>query len=171
MSKSIIETERLSLRELSADEDAEFILELVNEPAWIRNIGDRGIRTREAARDYILNRIASSYELNGFGLYLVALKDSGEPAGICGLIKRDSLDDVDIGFAFLERCWSKGYAVESAAAVMNHARRSLGLKRIVAITIPDNRGSIKVLEKIGLRFEKMIKMPGDEEEIMLFASD
>ena len=171
MSKSIIETERLFLRELSADEDAEFILELVNEPAWISNIGDRGIRTTEAARDYITSRIAASYEQNGFGLYLVGLKDSGERIGICGLIKRDTLEDVDIGFAFLERFWSKGYAVESADAVMNHARGSLKLGRIVAITIPSNQGSIKVLEKIGLRFEKMIKMPADEEEIMLFVSD
>jgi RimJ/RimL family protein N-acetyltransferase len=171
MSDSIIKTERLFLRELSAAEDAEFVLELVNEPAWIRNIGDRGLRTIEAARGYILNGPAKSYEQNGFGLYLVGLKGSGEAIGICGLIKRDSLEDVDIGFAFLERFWSKGYAVESASAVMNHARSELGLKRIAAITIPENRGSINVLEKIGFRFEKMVKMPTDEEEIMLFVSD
>jgi RimJ/RimL family protein N-acetyltransferase len=171
MSKSIIETERLFLRELSVGEDADFILELVNEPAWIRNIGDRGIRTTEAAQDYITNRIAPSYEQNGFGLYLVGLKNTGERVGICGLIKRDTLEDVDIGFAFLERFWSKGYAFESADAVINHARGSLGLKRIVAITIPSNQGSIKVLEKIGLHFEKMVQMPNEEEKIMLFASD
>jgi len=171
MSNSIIETERLFLRELSADEDAEFVLELVNEPGWIRNIGDRGIRTREAARGYIVNGPAKSYEQNNFGLYLVGLKETGERVGICGLIKRDSLEDVDIGFAFLERFWSKGYAVESASAVMDYGRETLGLKRIVAITIPTNQGSIKVLEKIGLHFEKMVKMPTDEEEIMLFVSD
>jgi RimJ/RimL family protein N-acetyltransferase len=171
MSNSIIETERLFLRELSADEDAEFVLELVNEPGWIRNIGDRGIRTIDEARGYILNGPAKSYEQNNFGLYLVGLKNTGERVGICGLIKRESLEDVDIGFAFLERFWSKGYAVESAAAVMDYGRETLGLKRIVAITIPANRGSIKVLEKIGLHFEKMVKMPTDEEEIMLFVSD
>lgn len=170
MYKSVIETERLFLRELSAEEDAAFVLELINEPAWIRNIGDRGIRTIDAAREYILNNMVKSYEQNNFGLYLVGLKESGEAVGICGLIKRDSLEDVDIGFAFLKRFWSKGYAVESAQAVMDYARATLKLNRIVAITIPENQGSIKVLEKIGLRFEKMIKMPTDTEKIMLFAS-
>jgi ribosomal-protein-alanine N-acetyltransferase len=171
MSDSIIETERLFLRELSADVDAEFVLELVNEPGWIRNIGDRGIRTIDGARDYILNGPAKSYAQNNFGLYLVGLKETGGRLGICGLIKRETLEDVDIGFAFLERFWSKGYAVESASAVMDYGRDALGLKRIVAITIPANQGSIKVLEKIGLHFEKMVKMATDAEEIMLFVSD
>lgn len=159
------------MRELAADEDAEFVLELVNEPAWIRNIGDRGIRTIEGARDYILNGPRVSYAQNKFGLYLVGLKNTGGQIGICGLIKRDSLEDVDIGFAFLERFWSNGYAAESARAVMDYARNPLGINRIVAITIPENKGSINVLEKIGLKFEKMIKTGEDEEEIMLFASD
>lgn len=164
----IIETERLILRELSA-EDAEFILELVNEPAWKKNIGDRGIRTQDAAREYILNGPAASYEKFGFGLWLVELKESDERIGICGLIKRDTLEDVDVGFAFLERFWSKGYAVESAAAVMDYGRDVIKLKRVVAITLPDNLGSIKVLEKIGMRFEKMISTAQDAEEIKLFA--
>lgn len=171
MYNSIIETERLFLRQLSADEDAEFILRLVNEPAWIRNIGNRGVHTIEDARRYILNGPAASYEQFGFGLYLVGLKNTGESIGMCGLIKRDSLEDVDIGFAFLEKFWSKGYAFESASAVMDFGQNRLELKRIAAITVPENRGSIKVLEKIGLRFEKMIKMPGDDVEIMLFMSD
>ncbi|MET0752288.1 MAG: GNAT family N-acetyltransferase [Pyrinomonadaceae bacterium] len=166
----IIETERLILRELSA-EDAEFVLELVNEPAWKKNIGDRGIQTTEGAREYILNGPVASYEKFGFGLWLVELKDSNESIGICGLIKRDTLEDVDIGFAFLERFWLKGYAVESAAAVMDYGRDVIGLKRIVAITVPDNLGSIKVLEKIGMRFEKMIRTAQDAEEIKLFARD
>jgi RimJ/RimL family protein N-acetyltransferase len=166
----IIETKRLILRELSA-EDAEFVLELINEPAWKKNIGDRGIRTTEGAREYILNGPAASYEKFGFGLWLVELKESGVSVGICGLIKRETLEDVDIGFAFLERFWSKGYAVESAAAVMDYGRDALGLKRIVAITVPENLGSIKVLEKIGMRFEKMFKTAEDAEEIKLFARD
>ena len=166
----IIETERLILRELTA-EDAEFVLELINEPAWKKNIGDRGVRTTEGAREYILNGPAASYEKFGFGLWLVKLKDSNESIGICGLIKRETLEDVDIGFAFLERFWSKGYAVESAAAVMDYGRDVIGLKRIVAITVPDNPGSIKVLEKIGMRFEKMIGTAQDAEEIKLFARD
>lgn len=166
----IIETERLLLREITED-DAEFILELLNEPGWIRNIGDRGVRTIDDARRYIADRFVAGYERFGFGLYLVELKESGASAGMCGLVRRDSLEDVDIGFAFLERFWSRGYAFESASAVMDYARNALGLKRIVAIVSPDNRGSIKVLEKIGLHFERMIRMPGDAEEIKLFARD
>jgi RimJ/RimL family protein N-acetyltransferase len=164
----ILETERLIIRPLS-DADAGFIFELVNEPAWIKNIGDKKVRSRADARQYILNGPAASYAKFGFGLCAVELKESGAPVGICGLIKRDSLDDPDIGFAFLERFWSRGYAVESAQAVMNFAENELGLKRIVAITNPENFGSIKVLEKVGLRFEKMIQMPGEDREINLFA--
>jgi RimJ/RimL family protein N-acetyltransferase len=171
MHKTIIETERLFLREMSAETDAEFVVELINEPAWIQNIGDRGIRTVEEAQNYISNSFVKSYEQNNFGLWLVGLKETGEAIGICGLIKRDTLEDVDIGFAFLQKFWSKGYAVESAEAVMDLARDKFELKRIVAITIPSNQGSINVLEKIGLRFEKMIKMTTDAEELMLFAWD
>ncbi|HEX8250471.1 MAG TPA: GNAT family N-acetyltransferase [Pyrinomonadaceae bacterium] len=166
----IIETERLSLRRIT-DEDAEFIFELVNEPGWIQNIGDRNVRTIDDARRYIADKLAASYERFGFGLYLVELKESGAAAGMCGLVKRDSLEDVDIGFAFLERFWSKGYAFESASAVLDYAQNALGLKRIVAIVSPGNHGSVKVLEKINLQFERMIKMPGDDEEIKFFARD
>lgn len=166
----ILETERLLLREIT-ETDAGFILELLNEPGWIQNIGDRGVRTIEDARLYIADKLAASYARNGFGLYLVELKETGASAGMCGLVKRDSLEDVDIGFAFLERFWARGYAFESAAAIMDYAQNKVGLKRIVAIVSPDNRGSIKVLEKIGLHFEKMIKMSGDDEEIKFFARD
>lgn len=163
----ILESERLALRQMKV-EDAEFIFELVNEAAFIRNIGDKGVRTLEDARNYILNGPVASYAKFGFGLYLVALRETGEAIGICGLLKRDSLEDVDIGFAFLERYRRKGFAYESAAAVMAYGRNALGLKRIVAITSPDNEGSIRVLEKIGLRFEKMIRMPGSDEDTRLF---
>jgi RimJ/RimL family protein N-acetyltransferase len=165
----VLETERLRLRRLTAD-DAEFILRLVNEPSWLRFIGDRGIRTIDAARDYILSGPVASYERFGFGLYLAELKEDETPVGICGLIKRETLEDVDIGFAFLPAFWGRGYAIEAASATMEHARRDLGLKRIVAITVPDNHASIKVLEKLGLRFERMIKLKEGEPEIMLFAS-
>ena len=167
---SVLETERLALRKLSSD-DAEFILELLNEPSFIRHIGDKGVRTRKDAVQYIQNGPVASYERFGFGLYLVQLKGSGVPIGICGLLKRESLQDVDVGFAFLPRFWSKGYAVESAAAVMDHGRNVLGIGRIVAITAPENHGSIKVLEKIGLRFEGMIRLSERESEIKLFVSD
>jgi [ribosomal protein S5]-alanine N-acetyltransferase len=164
---NILETERLVLRRMNV-EDAEFIFELVNEPAFIRNIGDKGVRTLEDARNYILNGPVASYAKFGFGLYLVALRETGEATGICGLLKRDSLEDVDIGFAFLERFRRKGFAYESAAAVMDYGRNALGLQRIVAITSPDNERSMRVLEKIGLRFEKMIRMRGSDEDTRLF---
>jgi RimJ/RimL family protein N-acetyltransferase len=163
----ILETERLILRQLTP-EDAEFILELLNEPAFIQNIGDKGVRTIDDARVYILSGPMASYAQFGFGLYRVELKETGEPIGICGLLKRDSLEDIDIGFAFLEKYWAKGFAYESAAAVMEYGRSVLKIQRIVAITSPANEGSIRVLAKIGLRFEKMIRMPGSTEDTRLF---
>jgi RimJ/RimL family protein N-acetyltransferase len=165
---NVIETARLSLRRLSVD-DAEFILELLNEPSFIRNIGDKNVRTISDARQYILNGPVDSYQRSGFGLYLVELKNTQVPIGICGLLKRDTLRDVDIGFAFLPRFWSKGYAFESASAVRTYGINALGLKRIVAITNPDNDGSIRVLEKIGLSYERMVRLSDDGPEIKLYA--
>ncbi len=166
----VLETARLTLRHLSIG-DAEFILRLLNEPSFLRYIGDKGVRNLDDARQYILNGPVASYERNGFGLYLVELKDDGTPIGISGLVKRDTLPEPDIGFAFLPAYWSQGYAVESAAAVMTYAREVLGLTRIAAITSPDNNASEKLLGKIGLRFERMIKLSDDGDEVKLFASE
>lgn len=166
---TVLETERLRLRRLTA-EDAEFILRLLNEPSFLRFIGDRGVRTVEDAREYVLNGPVASYEQFGFGLYLVMLKDAGTPIGMCGLLKRDALDDVDIGFAFLPEFWSKGFAIEAARAVMEHGRRDFGLKRIVAVTNPDNSGSIRVLEKLGLVFEGMVRLSGESIEIRMYGT-
>ncbi len=167
---NILETERLVLREFTAD-DAAFILELVNDPSFIRNIGDRGVRSLEDAQRYIETGPIASYARNGFGLWLVQLKGSGESIGMCGLIKRDILEDVDIGYAFLPRFWSKGYAVESARAVRDYGQNVTGLNRLVAITNPANESSIRVLEKIGLKFEKMVRLSADDIELKLFATD
>lgn len=166
----ILETERLVLRQFTF-EDADFILRLLNEPSFIQNIGDRGVRTLEDARSYILRVPIASYEKNGFGLYLVILKESGKSIGMCGLIKRDQLEDVDIGYAFLPEFWSKGYAVEAALAVKEYARDVIGLKRLIAITDPENQASIRVLEKIGLRFEKMVRLSEDDIELKLLGAD
>jgi RimJ/RimL family protein N-acetyltransferase len=166
----VLETERLILRLLS-DQDADFILELLNDPGWLRFIGDKGVRTREDARAYIRQGPMAMYARYGFGLYLTELKEGGVPIGICGLIKRDGLTDVDVGFAFLPAFRAKGYAHEAAAAVMTYGRQSLGMGRIVAITSPDNHSSIKLLEKLGMRFEHRMRLPGDTEELSLFASD
>jgi RimJ/RimL family protein N-acetyltransferase len=166
----ILDTERLALRVLRAD-DASFILELVNEPGWLRYIGDRGIRTIDAARDYILNGPLAMQERYGFSLYLAESKEAGTPLGMCGLIKRETLEDVDIGFAFPAKHAGKGYALEAAAAVMDHARDALGLQRVVAITSPDNERSIRLLEKLGLRFEKRISTRGAPDDTNLYARD
>ena len=163
-----LETERLSLQHLTAG-DAEFLIELLNDHSFIRNIGDRGVRTVQDAHAYVQNGPAASYAKHGFGLDLVILKDTGEPIGICGLIKRPTLDDVDIGYAFLPRYWSKGYAVEAASAVKQYAQAVIGLKRLVAIVDTLNLGSIRVLEKIGFTFEKMVKLSADDIELKLFA--
>lgn len=165
---NVILTERLQLRELELQDDG-FILQLLNEEAFLRFIGDKGVRSRADARDYILQGPMASYRRYGFGLYLTALRDGSVPIGICGLVKRDTLPDVDVGFAFLSQHWSKGYATESAAAVLAYATRQLRLPRIVAITNPDNHGSIAVLEKIGLRFEGMIKLSEHSPELKMYA--
>ena len=164
---TVLETERLSLRQLTND-DSLFILELLNEPSFIQNIGDRNVRTIEDARAYILNGPVTSYEKNGFGLCLVVLKETNESIGMCGLIQRDGLEDVDIGYALLPKFWSKGYAIEAARAVKEYAKDVIGLKRLVAIVDPANEGSIRVLEKIGLQYEKMIRLSADDIDLKLF---
>jgi RimJ/RimL family protein N-acetyltransferase len=166
----VLETKRLILRKLSTD-DADFILELLNEPSFLHYIGDKGVGNLDDARQYILKGPVDSYERNGFGLYLVESKENGIPIGISGLVKRDTLPGADIGFAFLPAFWSKGYAVEAAAAVMKYARDVLGLNRILAITSPDNEASAKLLGKIGLRFARMIRLSEDTPEVKLFTSD
>lgn len=166
----ILETERLILRHVVAD-DAGFILDVLNQPSFIQFIGDRGVRTAEQAIDYIESRFTKSYRDNGFGMFLVELKEDHSPLGISGLVKRDSLPDADIGFAFLPQYWSKGYAFESAAAVLEYGRDTLRLKRVLAITSIDNESSGRLLEKIGLRFERLFTAPGDDEELKLFSID
>ena len=166
----VLETDRLAIRLMSTD-DAEFMLQLLNEPSWLHFIGDRGVRTLDDARNYILNGPIAMYARLGFGFYIVELKDGGIPIGICGLVKRDSLDDVDIGFAFSPAFWSRGYAVESASAVMTYATGVLRLPRVVAVTDPDNLASIRVLETIGLRFSGMARLSAAGPELKLFSSD
>ncbi|PDZ03411.1 alanine acetyltransferase [Bacillus cereus] len=161
----VLETERLVLRWFDI-KDAPFILELVNDPAWIQFIGDKRIKNLDDAKKYILNGPVDMYNKMGFGLYIVERKEDLTPLGMCGLIKRDSLEDVDIGFAFLEKFRSKGYGFESASAVVDYGVQKLGLKRIVAITTIDNINSGKLLEKVGLQFEKIISDSG--EDLKLF---
>jgi len=165
-----LETERSTLRPIT-EEDAEFILELLNDPSFIQNIGDRQVRTLDGAKTYISNTAIASYNKNGFGLLLVELKETGEALGMCGLIRRNTLSDVDIGYAFLPRYWSKGYALESARAMKEKAREAFGLERLVAIVDPNNASSIRLLEKLGMEFEKMVRLAEDDIELKLYAVD
>ena len=164
---TVLETQRLSLRELTAD-DAQFILNLLNEPSFLRYIGDKQARNLEDARQYILNGPAASYEGNGFGLYLVELRESHTPIGMCGFLKREELPDPDIGFAFMPEFWSKGFAFEAAAALLQDGRERLKLERILAITSLDNEPSIKLLQRLGFSFDRVITLAAGSEPVKLF---
>jgi RimJ/RimL family protein N-acetyltransferase len=163
----VLETERLVLRRLH-DGDAPFILELLNDPAWLEHIGDRGVRTLDDARRYLEKGPLEMYARLGFGLYLVERKVDAEPIGLCGLLDRESLGDVDLGFALLPRFRNLGLAFEAAAGTMNYARKALGLTRLVAITTQGNVASSQLLEKLGFRFERNVRMPADSEELRLY---
>jgi RimJ/RimL family protein N-acetyltransferase len=164
------ETARLALRLFTAA-DAAFLVELLNEPSFLRYIGDKGVRTEADACRYLETGPLASYARHGFGLLRVGLRESGEPVGMCGLLKRDWLDDPDIGFAFRPRFGRRGYALEAASAVLAHARDRLGLRRVVAITTPDNEPSIGLLGKLGFRFERMARPAERESEVRLFVLD
>jgi RimJ/RimL family protein N-acetyltransferase len=162
----LIETERLAIRRLGGGDEA-FIVELLNQPSFVRNIGDRKVKSIEDAARYIREGPVASYSKFGFGLFHVSLKD-GSPIGICGLLKRDALEDVDIGFAYLEAYQGRGYGLEAAEAVMAFGWKSVGLKRIIAITAPHNEGSMRLLGKLGMKFEGMVRLPGAASESKLF---
>ncbi len=167
MNLAILTTARLALREL-ADEDAPFILELLNDPSFIRNIGDRHVRTLEDAREYIRKGPLSRYAQHGFGLWVVELKTAGTPIGMCGLLKREPLDAPDIGFAYLPAFQSKGYGYEAVRAVLDHARDTLRIPRVFAIVNADNEPSARLLEELGMRFEGMVQLSEREPALRLF---
>jgi len=211
----ILETERLILREI-VETDDEFILDLLNQPSFIKYIGDRNVRNLEESREFIESRFTKGYAENGFGLYLVELKNEfctladarvsasedefrtladawvsafddervsqseiqnpkskirNQAIGICGFVKRDTLPDADIGFAFLPQFEKRGFAFESADAMMKYGREKLNLRKVLAITTQNNESSIKLLEKLGFKLERLIKMPHDDQELNLFSSE
>jgi RimJ/RimL family protein N-acetyltransferase len=167
---AVVATGRLTLRRLT-DDDAPFILALLNEPSFVENIGDRGVRTLDDARAYLAAGPMASYERFGFGLYLVERADDGAPMGICGLLQRDALDDVDVGFALRPAFWARGYALEAAAAVIAHEARAHALTRVAGIVRPGNQGSIRVLEKLGMTFERAVRLSEGAPESLLYARD
>ena len=161
----ILQTNRLTLREFTVD-DAPFILELLNDPAWIKFIGDRGVRTLDDAKTYIVDRLQKSYTEHGFGMWLVAENET--PIGTCGLLKRDYLDDLDMGIAFLPAWRGRGYAYEAAKAVMEYGKEALNLKRLLAFILVGNEKSVKLLERLGMQYERNFNIPGDDADLELY---
>jgi len=151
--------------------DEPLLLAVWNDPAFVQNVGERGVRTTEEASEALGNGPLKLYADYGYGPYRVALTDGDEPIGICGLFKRENLDDPDIGFALLPDYCGKGLAFEAAVAVATHARDGLGLRRMIAIVSPQNSPSIGLIEKLGMHFERLLTMPGDDKEICLFSID
>lgn len=164
---AVLETKRLSLHRFTLD-DAPFVLELLGDPDFLRFIGDKGVRTVDDARDYLTEGPLRSYARFGFGLLRVARRDDGVPLGMCGLLRRDALADVDIGFAFLPAHRGQGYALEAASAVLDHGRAVLRIPRIVAIASPDNARSARLLAKLGLEFDRLVTLSEDEAPAALF---
>lgn len=163
----IAETERLIIREMTTD-DAAFVLELINTPKFHRYIADRGVRTVAEAEEYIEDRFLANYREHGFSMFAVCLRD-GTPIGNCGFVRRDTLPDPDIGFAFLPEYEGQGYGIESARAMMNYGKETLGFSEIFAITSLDNDASVKLLGRLGLRLQQVIEQDG--EQLNLFHID
>jgi RimJ/RimL family protein N-acetyltransferase len=164
----IVETQRLRIRALTVD-DAEFVLKLVNEPSFLENIGDKGVRNLEDARQFILEGPWASHRERGYGQFLVELKEGGDPIGVCGLLFRESLNASDIGCAYLPEYWRRGYAYEAACAVMEYGRTTLGIDKIVGLTSEKNVASIRALEKLGMKFERIVKMSDNDPGTALYS--
>ncbi len=162
-----LKTSRLIIDEITVN-DASLILALLNDPDFIRYVADRGIRTEEQAQNYISGRVMASYAEHGFGMAAVRRKDTGKAVGMCGLVKRDALKDVDIGYAFLPEGRGQGYALEAAEAVMAMGRKDFGLSRLSAIIHPDNAASIALARALGMQLDSLIRMSPDDEEIRLY---
>jgi [ribosomal protein S5]-alanine N-acetyltransferase len=165
-----LETARLVLRRLEFT-DAAFIAKLLNEPSFLANIGDRGVRTEADAPKYLREGPMAMYAKYGFGLWHVSLKSDGTPIGMCGLLKRDSLPEADIGYAYFPEHWGNGYALEAAEGVVRHAADKFGMTRIIAIVAAGNAGSIRILERLGMRFERMHTVSPTEPDVRLYGVD
>jgi RimJ/RimL family protein N-acetyltransferase len=165
-----LETARLSLRRLTLD-DAPFVVALYNEPSFRENIGDRGVHDQADAQRYLREGPMAMYERFGFGLWHVSRKSDGAGIGMCGLLRRDTLPDADLGYAYFPAFWGQGYALEAAEATLLHGARKFGLRRVLAVVSTGNVASIRVLEKLGMRFERMHAMDPAEPEVRLYARE
>jgi len=164
----IVETKRLRLRKITI-EDAAFVLKLVNEPSFVSNIGDKGLRDLNDAKRFIKEDYWTNQERSGYGMFIVELKDGDVPIGSCGLLYRKALDVTDIGFAFLPEYWNRGFAYEAANEILKYGYSTLRIKKIVGLTTEDNLGSIKLLNKLGMDFEKVVKMSDDDPGTVLYS--
>ena len=164
----ILETQRLTLRTINADDDL-FYYELVNDPTWLEYIGDKGIRTVAEARNAILEGPCLMQQRLGHSLYVMERKSDGAPLGLCGLIKRDSIPEVDIGYAIRPAYFGHGYTYEAAAAVVAYARDVLGMRRLMGLTNPGNTASINLLAKLGLTFVEHKVLPPDGRPTNIYA--
>ena len=163
----ILETKRLYLRRLVRD-DAEFILRLLNEPSWLEFVGDKNVYNLNDAKKYIELAPMTMYERYGFGLFLVCAKDNSIPMGLCGLMKRDNLEDADLGYAFLPDFWHQGFAIEAVKSVIDYAKNSHQLSQILALSKSSNAPSIKLLNKVGFLFDRDLKLLEDEENLQIY---
>jgi RimJ/RimL family protein N-acetyltransferase len=170
MSGPILQTERLELRWLTQD-DAEMMLAIWNDPAFLRYVGDRGVRTVEQAREALTAGPLRLYADYGYGPFRLALRDDGSDAGICGLFRRDGLDEPDIGFAILREYRGEGLGFEAATAVLDHARDTLRLPGVTAIVSPQNGPSVGLLEKLNMGYERTVRLPGDDQDVSLYRID
>ncbi|WP_299223015.1 GNAT family N-acetyltransferase [uncultured Psychroserpens sp.] len=165
---TIAETSRIRLTKISLN-DAPFILKLMTSPKWLKYIGDRNVKTVEEAKTYIENNQLKSYQTHGFGYYKIELKTNDlKPIGTCGLVKRAQLEHIDVGFSLLPNYEGKGYAFEATNALLKLAKKEFNIENIIAITLPENKSSIQLLEKLGLSYEKTVKPFEDDEELLLF---
>ncbi len=163
----VFDTDRLSLRRFHTG-DAAFILAILNDPDWLTNIGDRGVYTEDQSRDWIRTRVIPSYQRANMGMWAVQVKGTGELAGMCGLVKRETLPDNDLGYAFMPAYRGRGYALEAARACMDHGQRVVGLRRILATTVPGNVASQRVLEAVGMRLFERRMFDGETEPTCIY---
>lgn len=165
----IAETTRLLVRPIALP-DAAFLFRLLNQPSWLQFIGDRGVRSVPDAERYIETGPMRMQRRFGYGLNLVQLKEQALPVGICGLVKRDWLPEPDLGFALLEDFWGQGYAYEAASAVLQHAKRALGVSRLLAITSSQNERSGRLLEKLGFTFDRLVRVSPNSEALRVYVA-